>query len=128
MNETIEAEMRGSSCASAPCSVTFLKCDHIGWAMNAILMTPGVAIACSISVAWQPAQFLTGCALGVCFVPARVDANWWHNYAAKGDVTFIRGRLKFGDGKNSAPFPSALVVLKAHNAGAQRPAVNNSGA
>lgn len=54
-------------------------------------------------------------ALVVCLVPARTDTAWWHDYAAKGEVTFIRGRLKFGDGKNSAPFPSALVVLKAHN-------------
>jgi len=51
----------------------------------------------------------------VCLVPARTDTAWWHDYAAKGEVRFIRGRLKFGDGKNSAPFPSALVVLKAHN-------------
>ncbi len=45
----------------------------------------------------------------VCLVPARTDTAWWHDYAAKGQVTFIRGRLKFGGGNNSAPFPSALV-------------------
>ena len=54
-------------------------------------------------------------AMVVCLVPARTDTAWWHDYAAKDQVTFIRGRLKFGDGKNSAPFPSALVILKAHN-------------
>jgi site-specific DNA-methyltransferase (adenine-specific) len=47
----------------------------------------------------------------VCLVPARTDTAWWHDYAAKGAVTFIRGRLKFGDAKNSAPFPSAIVVF-----------------
>lgn len=47
----------------------------------------------------------------VCLVPARTDTAWWHDCAAKGDVTFIRGRLKVGDAKNSAPFPSALVVF-----------------
>ena len=47
----------------------------------------------------------------VCLVPARTDTAWWHDYAAKGEVTFIRGRLKFGNAKNSAPFPSALVVF-----------------
>jgi phage N-6-adenine-methyltransferase len=51
----------------------------------------------------------------VCLVPARTDTAWWHDYAAKGTVRFIRGRLKFGDGQNSAPFPSALVVLKPQN-------------
>ena len=48
----------------------------------------------------------------VCLVPSRTDTNWWHDYAMKGDVEFIRGRLKFGGSKNSAPFPSAVVVFK----------------
>lgn len=45
--------------------VTYLKCDHIGWGMNAIVTTPVVGIMCAASVAWQSAQFLAGCALGV---------------------------------------------------------------
>lgn len=48
----------------------------------------------------------------VCLVPARTDTAWWHDYAMKGNITFIRGRLKFGGHKNSAPFPSAIVVFK----------------
>jgi phage N-6-adenine-methyltransferase len=48
----------------------------------------------------------------VCLVPARTDTVWWHEYAMKGNIEFIRGRLKFGNAKNSAPFPSALVVFK----------------
>ena len=48
----------------------------------------------------------------VCLVPARTDTAWWHNYAAKGEVRFIRGRLKFGDSENAAPFPSAVVVFR----------------
>lgn len=48
----------------------------------------------------------------VCLVPARTDTAWWHDYAAKGEVRFIRGRLKFGNAKHSAPFPSALVVFR----------------
>ncbi len=34
------------------------------------------------------------------------------DYCMKGDITFLRGRLKFGDSKNSAPFPSAIVIFK----------------
>ena len=51
-------------------------------------------------------------AVVVCLVPARTDTRWWHDYAMRGQVTFIRGRLKFGGAKNSAPFPSALVVFE----------------
>jgi len=51
-------------------------------------------------------------ALVVCLVPARTDTAWWHDYAMKGEIRFIRGRLKFGDAKNNAPFPSAIVIFK----------------
>ena len=47
----------------------------------------------------------------VCLLPARTDTSWWHDYCSKGSVEFIRGRLKFGGSKNSAPFPSAVVVF-----------------
>jgi phage N-6-adenine-methyltransferase len=53
---------------------------------------------------------LTGATV-VCLVPARTDTAWWHDYAVKGHVRFLRGRLKFGGHKNSAPFPSAIVVF-----------------
>lgn len=48
----------------------------------------------------------------VCLLPARVDTAWWHNYCSKGEIYFIKGRLKFGGSKNSAPFPSAVVVFR----------------
>lgn len=48
----------------------------------------------------------------VCLVPARTDTAWWHEYAIKGEIEFLRGRLKFGGHQNSAPFPSAIVVFK----------------
>lgn len=56
-------------------------------------------------------ESMLGGATVVCLVPARVDTGWWHDYAMKGQITFIRGRLKFGGQKNNAPFPSAVVVF-----------------
>ena len=50
-------------------------------------------------------------ALVVCLLPARTDTAWWHDYCMKGKIEFIRGRLKFGGSKNSAPFPSAIVIF-----------------
>lgn len=48
----------------------------------------------------------------VCLVPARTDTRWWQlNVPNASLVVFIRGRLKFGDATNSAPFPSAFVVF-----------------
>lgn len=49
----------------------------------------------------------------VCLLPARTDTAWWHDYCMKGEITFIRGRLKFGGSKTGAPFPRAIVVFTA---------------
>jgi phage N-6-adenine-methyltransferase len=50
-------------------------------------------------------------AIVVCLLPSRTDTAWWHDYCMKGQIEFIRGRLKFGNSTNSAPFPSAIVVF-----------------
>ena len=49
----------------------------------------------------------------VMLLPARTDTSWFHEYIyGKAEIRFIKGRLKFGDGTNSAPFPSMVVVFK----------------
>ena len=50
----------------------------------------------------------------VMLLPARTDTQWFHDYILnpKREIRFIRGRLKFGDSKNSAPFPSMVVVFR----------------
>ena len=48
----------------------------------------------------------------VCLVPSRTDTGWWHDYAMRHEIRFIRGRLKFGEASTSAPFPSALVIMR----------------
>ena len=49
----------------------------------------------------------------VCLLPARTDTAWFHDYIyGKAEIRFIRGRLKFGNSKNSAPFPSMIVIFR----------------
>lgn len=49
----------------------------------------------------------------VCLVPARTDTAWWHDHVIPaGEVTFLRGRLRFGNATAGAPFPSAIVVFR----------------
>jgi site-specific DNA-methyltransferase (adenine-specific) len=50
--------------------------------------------------------------LCVCLVPARSGSARWHDFAAKGDVRFLRGRLHFNGGAAGAPFDSAVVVFR----------------
>jgi site-specific DNA-methyltransferase (adenine-specific) len=44
---------------------------------------------------------------------SRTDTSWFHDYVyGKAELRFIRGRLKFGDSKNTAPFPSLIAIFK----------------
>ena len=50
-------------------------------------------------------------ALVVGLLPARTDTRWWQEHVhGHADVRFIVGRLKFGNAKSAAPFPSAIAV------------------
>lgn len=49
----------------------------------------------------------------VMLIPARTDTAYFHDYIyhkAK-EIRFVKGRLKFGQSKNAAPFPSMVVVF-----------------
>ena len=49
----------------------------------------------------------------VMLIPSRTDTRWFHDYIyGKAEIRFIRGRLKFGGSKTSAPFPSMIVIFK----------------
>lgn len=51
--------------------------------------------------------------LVVLLIPARTDTRYFHDFILhRSEVRFIRGRLKFGDQKNSAPFPSMVVIFR----------------
>lgn len=54
---------------------------------------------------------LTGATV-VVLVPSRTDTRWWHSWAVRAEQHFIKGRLRFGDAKSSAPFPSVLLVFR----------------
>jgi site-specific DNA-methyltransferase (adenine-specific) len=49
----------------------------------------------------------------VCLLPARTDTKWFHDYIYnQAEIRFLKGRLKFGNSKNSAPFPSMIVIFR----------------
>lgn len=49
----------------------------------------------------------------VALIPARTDTRYFHEfvYHKVKDIRFIKGRLKFGNAKYNAPFPSMVVVF-----------------
>jgi len=75
-----------------------------------------------VEKALQSAQ---GGAVVVCLLPARTDTRWWHDFVIRAaHIVFLRGRLKFGGSKTSAPFPSVIVIFAPE--GTALPTVCNS--
>lgn len=77
--------------------------------------------ACLSAHGWGHAELV------VCLLPARTDTRWWQHWICKGwnqsglipgdfgyadEVRLVGGRLKFSGEKNSAPFPSAVVIYR----------------
>ena len=52
-------------------------------------------------------------ALVVMLAHSRTDTRWFHDsvYGKADEIRFVKGRLKFGDGNQSAPFPSLVAVF-----------------
>ena len=49
----------------------------------------------------------------VMLLPARTDTKWFHEYIyGRAEIRFIKGRVRFGNSKQNAPFPSMIVVFK----------------
>lgn len=49
----------------------------------------------------------------VMLIPARTDTAYFHDYIYnKAEIRFLRGRLHFNESKQSAPFPSMVVIMR----------------
>jgi site-specific DNA-methyltransferase (adenine-specific) len=49
----------------------------------------------------------------VLLIPSRTDTRYFHNFIyQRAEIRFVRGRIKFGDSKNSAPFPSMVIIFR----------------
>ena len=49
----------------------------------------------------------------VMLIPARTDTLAFHDYIYhRAEIRFLKGRIKFGDAKTSAPFPSMVVIFR----------------
>jgi len=81
------------------------------WFGNCWMNPPyGRQIGVWVKTAYQ--KIVSGeCHLVCMLLPARTDTAWRHDYCMKGEITFIKGRIKFGGAKYNAPFPSAIVVF-----------------
>ena len=86
------------------------------WSNDIVFMNPpyGGHTRDWISKAYY--ESLKGCTV-VCLIVSSTDKSYWHDYIfpfAK-QIRFLRGRLKFGDSKSTAPFASAVIVFSSIN-------------
>lgn len=112
-----------------PCADTFNhKCDQYfteeddgltkPWGGHTVFCNPpyGKAIKCWVKKCSEEAKQPNTTV--VLLIPARTDTAYFHDYIYQKpsvETRFIRGRLKFGDGKNSAPFPSMVAIFRNNN-------------
>ena len=54
----------------------------------------------------------------VCLIVSSTDRSYWHEIIDKNAdaVWFLRGRVKFGGNKTTAPFASAIVIFRPNSA------------
>jgi len=82
------------------------------WAGETVFMNPPYGKALPIWMEKAHKEVNENGATVVALVPARTDTNWWHNHVNGFHVNFPKGRIRFGGCQKSAPFPSAIVVMK----------------
>lgn len=85
------------------------------WDCEFVFCNPpyGREIGSWVKKCYEEVNVLKRCSLAVMLIPARTDTKWFHEYIyGKAEIRFIKGRLKFGGSKNSAPFPSMVVIFK----------------
>lgn len=94
----------------------FINKDRNGleqsWEDHNVFMNPpyGRKIYDWVRKAYESAKFDN--ATVVCLLPARTDTKWFHEFCKKGKIEFIKGRLRFNNSKENAPFPSMIVIFK----------------
>ena len=115
----VEFNFTLDSCAdefNAKCSKFFTREDDglaQSWAGETAFMNPpyGRVIGEWVRKAYEESR--ENGTVVVALIPARTDTRYWHDYVMKADeIRLVKGRLKFGDGRNSAPFPSAVIIFR----------------
>ncbi len=100
---------------NAKCGTFFTKEDNgilQDWGQNVVFCNPPYGKQMR---AWAEKCHVAalGGATVVLLAHSRTDTRWFHDYVyGKAELRFVKGRLKFGDGKQSAPFPSLLAIYR----------------
>ena len=105
--------------SNAKCEKYFTSEDNgleQDWSKDTVFMNPPYNRFLSHWVIKAYEESIKGATV-VCLLPAnRSDTSWWWDYCMKGEIRYIKGRLKFsgneGYSKNTATFPSVIVIFR----------------
>ena len=65
---------------------------------------------------WVEKCYREGCkdnTVVVLLIPSRTDTKYFHDFIyQRSEIRFVKGRLRFGESANSAPFPSMIVIFR----------------
>lgn len=63
-------------------------------------------------IKWVKKAYYSEAEVVAMLLPVRTDTKWFHDYIyQQSTIEFIRGRLRFSQSKNSAPFPSMVCIF-----------------
>ena len=101
---------------NAKCTVYFTKSqDRLtqDWGTRRVFCNPPYG-RCMRAWAQKCYQASQAGATVVLLAHARTDTLWFYDwvYGKASEIRFIKGRLKFGDGRQSAPFPSLVAIFR----------------
>lgn len=83
------------------------------WSNEVVFCNPPYGRALGVWVKKCYEEHIKHGVIVVMLIPARTDTIYFHDFIYnKSEIRFIKGRLKFNDSKQSAPFPSMLVIYK----------------
>jgi site-specific DNA-methyltransferase (adenine-specific) len=100
---------------NAKCKLFFTPQDDglvQDWSGNIVFVNPpyGRKIAAWVEKCYQESRKEN--TKVVMLIPARTDTAYFHKFIyGKAEIRFVKGRLKFGNASNGAPFPSMIVVF-----------------
>jgi phage N-6-adenine-methyltransferase len=103
-----------ASATNAKCPCFYDRSDdglQQDWSGEVVWLNPpfGAAVLDWVRKAYESS--LAGATV-VCLVAARTDTAWFHDYALRGEIRFLRGRLTFVGADRPAPFLCMLVIFR----------------
>lgn len=86
------------------------------WKNERVFCNPPYGKAIKFWIKKADFEIKNGAKLIVLLIPARTDTKFFHEFIyKKHEIIFLKGRLHFNESKNSAPFPSMIVIMKGEN-------------